>query len=412
MTSTTTTSINAILKKMYPTDLVRSMVYADNPLLAMIPKDRNLVGSSVELPVVVAPGGGGSAAFSTALANVSAGTYKCFSLTTTKDYGIVQIDTEAIRASESNMGAFLRARKVEVDSKIQDVANSMSRNLYRDGKGVLGQVASTTDITTTTLKLVNPEDVRNFEIGMVLVASTASDGTGIKQSSSVDNTATVAGIDEDLGTLTLSVALDSFSSNDWATLDYVYRQGDPALVVAGLQAWLPNNAPGATSFFGVDRTAHVTKLGGVRYDGRNLPISEALVNAAARLARGGGKPDYCFLNFENFRNLENSLGSKVLYEVAKPGDAEATVGFKAITIAGPRGFIKVIPDANCPPDRAFMLQLDTWKLYSRGEAPGILNDDGNVLLRVYNADAHEIRVGFYGNLGCRAPGWNANIRLA
>jgi len=38
--------------------------------------------------------------------------------------------------------------------------------------------------------------------------------------------------------------------------------------------------------------------------------------------------------------------------------------------------------------------------------------DGLQWLRVTNADAAEVRVGYYGNLICNAPGLNANITLS
>ena len=81
-------------------------------------------------------------------------------------------------------------------------------------------------------------------------------------------------------------------------------------------------------------------------------------------------------------------------------------------IHGPRGPIKVIPDQNCPANVAFMLQLDVWKLYSLGKAPKILDSDGLKFLRESTADAVEVRVGYYAQLGCRGPGYNVRIALS
>ena len=72
----------------------------------------------------------------------------------------------------------------------------------------------------------------------------------------------------------------------------------------------------------------------------------------------------------------------------------------------------VVPDTYARKDRAFMLQMDTWKLMSLKKAVRILDLDGNKFLRDSDADSVEIRVGGYKVLGCCAPGWNANIRLA
>jgi len=100
--------------------------------------------------------------------------------------------------------------------------------------------------------------------------------------------------------------------------------------------------------------------------------------------------------------------SKVQYIDLK---ANAEIGFRGVVINGPRGPIKVVPDANCPGNKAFMLDLSVWKLYSLGKAPKILDTDGLKMLRESNANAVEIRIGFYAQLGCNAPGYNAVISL-
>ena len=59
-----------------------------------------------------------------------------------------------------------------------------------------------------------------------------------------------------------------------------------------------------------------------------------------------------------------------------------------------------------------MLQMDTWKLYSLGKAPKILDHDSLKMLRESSSDAVEVRVGYYAQLGCKCPGYNVNIKLA
>jgi hypothetical protein len=196
-----------------------------------------------------------------------------------------------------------------------------------------------------------------------------------------------------------------------AALDYIFVQGDYDAKIKGLRAWLPDAAPTSTPFFSVDRTSDASRLAGIRVDGSNLPIEEALVKAANRVAREGGRPDHVFMSFDKFNDLVNSLGSKVQYVQEQVKAGTGYVGFQTIMIHGPRGAIKVIPDQNCPSDRAFMLQMDVWKLYSLGKCPRILDTDGLKMLRESSADAVEIRVGYYAQLGCRAPGYNANIQL-
>ena len=203
--------------------------------------------------------------------------------------------------------------------------------------------------------------------------------------------------------------LEVTTSSGATATQSIYVDGDKDAKLSGLGAWLPSSAPASTdSFFGVNRSSDATRLAGIRFDGSSLPLEEALIGAASRVAREGGKPDVCFMNYSNFADLEKALGSKVSYVDVK---ASPEIGFRGILIHGPRGPIKVIPDQNCPKNVAFMLQMDVWKLYSLGKAPKILDSDGLKFLRDSSADSVEVRVGYYAQLGCRGPGYNVRIAL-
>lgn len=296
----------------------------------------------------------------------------------------------------------MEAATLEIDGAIESATRSLAVALYRSGSGSIGQVLAGT--TGFFFDLVNTEAVTNFEVGMKLVFSTADGGGAVKS-----GTALVSGVNRNTGRITVAAALTSIdSSTGPATNDFVFMEGDYDSKIKGLQAWIPNSDPSASAFFGVDRTADVTRLAGIRFDGSALPIEEALVAAAARVAREGGNPDYCFMSYSKFADLEKALGSKVQY-IDKKINAE--IGFRGMLIHGPRGPINVIPDQNCPSDRAFMLSLEYWKLYSLGKTPKILDTDGLKMLRESSADAVEVRVGYYAQVGCRAPGFNANIYL-
>jgi len=283
--------------------------------------------------------------------------------------------------------------------------------MYRDGNGARGQVSaepSTASDMVVTLK--NAEDITNFEVGMVLNIHSALTGGSQRTRDGSNGDFTVDAIDRDAGTLTFTgEAYDS--SGTIAADEFIFVKGDRGAMISGLEAWCPAAAPGATAFFGVDRTADATRLGGNRFDGSALPIEEALIGGAARVAREGGAPTHCFMDFASYSNLEKALGSKVVYDKVKSSDAD--VGFTALVINGPRGPMKVIADQNCQPDVAWMLQLDTWSLNTLGAAPQILDADGaGQLLRTHHLDAYECRVGYYGNVATNAPGYNCRVALA
>lgn len=395
------TTFDAALKQHYTADRVENMVYRDNPFLALVPKMEMFGGRNLPIPIVYGNPQGRSATFATAQANKNNSLVEDFVLTRARDYSLADIDNETLKASEGNANAFMEAATTEIDGAIQAITRSLAISLYRSGSGSIGQVGS--GETTTTITLANINDVTNFEVGMELQFDSV-DGGGTVHA----GTATVTAVDRDAGTIT-SDATFSSQITGIAANDYIFQHGDYDAKLSGLAAWVPTSAPGATAFFGVDRSVDPTRLGGIRYDGSAQPIEEALIDGASRVAREGGAPTHCFMNFVKYAELEKALQAKVRYEDVEVPSAE--FGFRALVLSGPRGPIRVFPDHNCPSGQAYLLDLSVWKLYSLGAAPHILETDGLRVLRNASSDSVEVRVGYYAQLGCRAPGWNAVVTL-
>lgn len=396
------TSFSSALKQHYTSDKVQNMVYQDNPWLAMVAKMESFGGKNLPIPIIYGNPQNRSQDFATAVAGATSSKLKDFVLTRNHDYSIANIDNETLEASRGNANAFMEAATTEIDGAINSAARSLAIALYRTGSGSVGQVLAGGTGTSLTLKQV--DDVTNFEVGQELVFSTADGGGSVKTGS-----ITVNGVDRDTGVLTVDAQSAIDGGTGTATNDYIFNAGDYDAKIKGLLAWLPSSAPSSSPFFSVDRTSDATRLAGIRFDGSAMPIEEALISAASRAAREGGKVDVCFMNYSKYADLEKALGSKVQYIDLK---VTADVGFKGMQINGPRGPIKIVPDQNCPADRAFMLQMNTWKLYSLGKAPSISDTDGLKMLRNPSSDSVQVRVSYYAQLGCVAPGYNCNIKLS
>ena len=292
---------------------------------------------------------------------------------------------------------------------MNSLTRSLAVSMYGDGSGTIGTVNTTDPGGATFFTLSNAEHVTNFEVGMSIVfAPTSAVGTGGLVGSAVS----VTGINRDTGVITVGTALHA----DVDAGDLVFQEGDytaagTRLKVTGLDGWLPAVAPtGGDSFAGIDRSVDATRLGGVRFDGSSMPVEEALIEAASKVARDGGRPDTAFCDFKTYASLEKSLGARVRYATLNAPDIQ--IGFNGISIVGPAGEIKIVPDLNCNPDVIYLLQLDTWSLNSLGAAPQFLDLDDNKILRDAGADAYEVRLGYYAAMGCSAPGYNARVALA
>ena len=409
LTTTTTDAVNSAMKEHYKPQRIKNMVYENNPLLALMPKYESFTGENLPIPIIVTGPQRRSATFGTGQDNTSNSTLRQFLLTRVKDYSFACIEHEAIKASAGNADAFVRYATMEIDGAIHSLKRSMAVSMYRDGTGSIGQSEDNPGGGTTTMTLINKEDVANFEVGME-IAFYDNGGTGGAPSTARSANRTISAVNRASTTnqLTFSAAIDA----GVAYTDHLIQAGDLNAKMKGLESWCPETAPTTgDSHFGVDRTADVTRLGGNRFDGSALPIEEALIEGASLVSREGGAPDHIFMDFASYANLEKALGSKVQYDKVKSSDAD--VGFDALIINGPRGRMKIIPDHNCQPNVAWMLQLNTWSLNTLGGAPQILDGDGvGTMLRVSNLDAYEVRVGMYGNIACTAPGYNCRVALA
>ncbi len=401
MTGVTTTTTAAILKTLWPQSRVEDLVYADHPLLAMMPKMESFYGANLVLAFRYSDSQGRSPVFSTAQANVGAFSAAKVTLTRVKDYQVCQLDSEAIEASENDKGALIAALDTELESGFNNISRSLATALYGSGSGKLGQGATITD--TNTITLANVDDIVNFEVGMSVVAAQTELGA-LRDSGDATPVLTV---NRDAGSFTILVS----DIGSLGATDYYFAEGDAPnntgvmAKVTGLKGWIPATAPGATAFFGLDRTPDVTRLAGLRIDCTGLNPEEAVVTVLSKQSREGGRPSHMMTNHKDFRGIEISIGSKVEYEMASVGN----IGFTGIKVIGPKGVAVVHADQDCTSGTMFSLQLNTWKLYSLKKAPRIFDRDGNKLSRVYNADSWEARIGYFAQLGCTAPGYNANV---
>lgn len=400
------TSMNAALKELYDGQVVENLVYADNPYLAMVPKKTDFGGKYKPIPIITGVSQGRSATFANAQSNQTPVQIESFFLTRVSDYSLATIDNQTMLASQTDKMSFLEGAKLVIDGAIRSATNSLAGALFRSGTGSIGKISS---ISTGVIVLTNSQDVTQFEVNMTLQAD-ATDGGATPRAALGYIIAVNRGSSP---TVTVSATAGGAAGTpaSWAANDFLLVQGDLNAKVSGLPAWLPSDKTGlATTFFGVDRSPDVTRLSGVYYDGSTQSIEEALIDGSSLLAREGGKPGVAIMSFASYSALEKSLGAKVQYIDAK---GPANIAFRGIMINGANSMIKCFPDRSCQGQVAWLLQMDTWCLESLGDAPMILKyGDGLEMLRVSNADAGEVRVGYYAQLRTNAPGWNAQISLS
>lgn len=409
------TSYAAAIKQYYKNIDFTQEVYKKFPWFGMIPKNNEWVGSPAIQPIAFATVPSASATFATAQSLAGSSQQIAFQLTSAKDYSLAYLDRETMMASKTPDGAFLKAATHEIDMAIKEASKRAAFASIGDGSGVIGTISSASSVGTTTITLADPRQAVNFQVNDTLqLVAPGTSVAGAWAAAVRSGSVLLNAVNRQTGQLT---ATGNWSTGVSAAAagDGICKSGDFNAKIKGLAAWLPLTAPSTSdSFFSVNRSSD-SRLFGVYTDGRGFPMEEALITAAANVAQEGGSPDTVLMNFKNWTNLINALGAKKVFmregEVKADG---ADIGYTSVVVEGPNGTMDIVADAFVPSNVIYILQKDTWTLYSRGEYPQIFDIDGNSgqMLRQASADAYEIRVGGYGQIGCGAPGWNGVLQIS
>lgn len=181
-------------------------------------------------------------------------------------------------------------------------------------RGIISTASLSGGVVTITLS--NSQTVVQFEVGMTL-QNTATDGGAALLESAVIDAIQLTSVNRGTGVIVGTVVQGTGAS--FAAGNYLQVLGDigsaGASTIAGLlglsgyQAWVPSTDPVSTdNFWGVNRSADVTRLGGLRYNATAQTISEGITNALAFGNREGAAFDMITLDFVSYSTLINELG--------------------------------------------------------------------------------------------------------
>lgn len=401
-----TSSLSWGLKIMYDKGAREDLVYDNEPLFGLVPKNQKIKGKSFNYSIQHGvPIGGRSATFADALAGKDVMRGKEMSCTLTRDYNVISIDRLDMMLSDSEVGAYFNHLVRGIDGMLKGLTRSVASDLFRNGGGAKGRVGS---VSTTRITLLEVEDVAGFEVGQEIVAS-ANDGSAaahVLRSGS----ATITAVDRDAGTIDTdsnwTAQITGLTAND-----YLFCKGDFKNKLKGLAAHIPTTAPSSgDSFFGVDRSEDVTRLAGCRLSATTVPVAEAIKQGIARLGREGWAADKCWMSHNKALTLSLELDNRVEYVTESPKDA--TVGFTGFRFVRGSKPLVVMADHNCPDAQAYLLSMDSWQLISAGPVPELQENLGNGgLIHESTSDGFEVRGSSYSQLVCFAPAKNLVLTL-
>jgi hypothetical protein len=420
----------AALKELYvdDKDYMKNIVYSKNPWLAMVPKNESpdgFAGKYIPVPLEYGNPQGRAHTFANAQNQQTASDVISYFVFAIQDYQLVTITNLLMEQTKSNAGAFVDEASRTMDNGFRNISNNMAFELFAGGtasRGVISAAGITFAAPNLSFTLSNSQAVVQFEVGMTLQASVTDGGAALQNVPGTIDAIQIISVNRGTGQI-VGVVVQGSPQLSWGAGDFLQVLGDIGiggsttiagmLGLSGLAAWVPFVDPPANdNFWGVNRSADPTRLAGLRYDGSAQTISEGLTSALAFGNREGASFDLIIIDFLSYSTLINELGAKVQYVMLEHDEVE--VAFEAIHFHSAYGKIPVVADRSCQAQTAWCLTTDTWKLRTLGKAPHILTYgmEGLEGLRVGNADALEIRIAYYGNQICSAPGWNMNVRLS
>jgi hypothetical protein len=303
-------------------------------------------------------------------------------------YGGVLIDGASL-ARCGSAGAIVDLMKLNLDSGQEELLDSTSFDLFRDGTGVRGRRSGAL-INTNTIQLETVSDVINFPVGMKVGAAAAADGTTPRTGS-----AEVTAVDEELGQVTVDNAagISGFIAND-----YLFRYSESAAAltcVEGFLSCIPQTP--SSSFRGVNQTLDATRRAGSRL-----------------AATGDTKADIGRLSIKSY-----TAGKKVNSGVLNPMDlwdvsqdasvqqvhmegGSADLGFDVLRVAVPGvGKIDLSVDPRCPLGKSWVgdMMTDSQPYLAHTDAiPHVLDADSLQALRHATSNALQARLAVMGNV--------------
>lgn len=411
---------DAFLKEYYTKDKIEALTYTDRPLYGNIKKEPDQSGDLYVHPVIVGNPQGHASTRAKAQAGASqAGTgANVVGKKWTVLYGdyadSVEINEKTIAASRNDVGSFLRHEKLEIDRLHEGFADIFGFYVYAHAGMALGSGT----ISTGVITLVNADDIVNYEVGQILVAS-ANDGSDSSHTLlGTGSEGFVIAINKGAGTLTVSATSGGAAGTPtgWTGTMFFFRSGDfggagATRIMLGLQAWIPSSDPSATTFEGVNRTSHITALSGVRLpaaDYANMGIEQRCKLLVTRMAgRAGSRtPKAIYMHPEKWQVLADSLESRGQREV---GVKEGKFGYTKLVMATGGGFIDVFSDRFCPSSVIWALNTDYIKLGSYESIPKVVNGDGLMMLRKSTTDDYEYRLRSFPAFAVPCPGYQGRI---
>jgi hypothetical protein len=188
--------------------------------------------------------------------------------------------------------------------------------------------------------------------------------------------------------------------------DYIFPAGTYSEAMDGILAWLPITAPtGSDSFRGVNRSVAINRLAGYRFVAGSASKSTAITEALAEASAAGCRPTRLYVNPIDGNEVLQDMQS---YATSTLSGDTLKVGWTGVEIKGTGRKVMLVNDDKCPQGYALGLNPSEWRWWVGRSGMGHVQQlDDLKQMRVYNADALEVRLAGYGPGMCPKAESNA-----
>ena len=298
-------------------------------------------------------------------------------------YGTICLTDKAIRASQSNKGAFVSLLNDEMESLIKSSSFNLGRMLYGDGTGLLATVSSMSDSAPIF------DSVRNFVEGQKIDIYNGEEV--------VSSAHTITYVDRVNKTITCSPAATFQAGNK------VYASGSKDNEITGIKR-LFDTSEANKILYGVDRTNYKWLYPYINANNAtDTKISDTMIQTALNSIEEatGNQVDFIAVS-SDVRNAYQSYLSEYRRNI------DTTVlagGYKAMTYAG----VPIVFERFVENGTMYLLNSKDFNLHQLCDWEWIENENGNILIPSASTPTYSATLVKYAELICDRPGAQGKI---
>lgn len=382
---------------------------ASNVTWSRINKNSDFVGKDMFVSNPLSFSGGvGSGALPTA----NVGKYEGSIINSKRIYATSQVEREAIKASESSEGAFVKAMQETVKKTLESFMRNCSRQLFNDGSGVLGKGAGAAAASNVsgTGSVADPYVVTftastffdaNFEerdLVQIVTGLAADNSGGAVEATFLE----IVAVDVNAYKVSLvgtSVRLAALTGvGKFATTDGIVMQNSYLNDLTGLRGISRQSIAGTGTIYNVPvqrRWSMDTK------DALAAAITVDLINERMlQIERKSGKvPNLIVCGFKQYQKMLALHENQKRYNLS-PKDSKyaGQFSFDGLQFMSTAGIVPVVYDRFVKDDEMWLLNDNYITMCMRPGGAQWFEEDGTVFLRDTGSDSYSARYGLYGEL--------------